>query len=189
MLYIACMIILSDHSIRKIICENFDFWATQGEKLHEQVVYPSPGSPPPPPPPPGPNTQIRWKTCKYGLKYALHSLSGHFEWSQYQKNKFGNFDFWAAQGENCISRLCTNPLGDTPPRTTNTRIGWKTRKYGLKHALHSLYDHFKWSQYQKNNLRKLRFLSYSGWKTAWAGCVPIPWEPPPPPPRPDLIPK
>ena len=101
-----------------------------------------------------------------------------------KKTSFGNFDFWAAQGENCISRLCTNPLGDTPPRTTNTRIGWKTRKYGLKHALHSLYDHFKWSQYQKNNLRKLRFLSYSGWKTAWAGCVPIPWEPPPPPPPP-----
>ena len=40
--------------------------------------------------------------------------------------------------KNCISRLCTNPLGPPPPPGPNSQIGLKTRKYGLKHALHSL---------------------------------------------------
>ena len=189
MLYIACMIILSDHSIRKIICENFDFWATQGEKLHEQVVYPSPGSPPPPPPP-GPNTQIRWKTCKYGLKYALHSLSGHFEWSQYQKNKFRKLWFLSCPGWKLHKQVVHQSLGrHPPPRTPNTRIGWKTRKYGLKHALHSLDDDFKWSQYQKKICENFDFWATQGEKLHKQVVYPSLGSPPPPPPRPDLIPK
>ena len=45
------MVILGDHRIIKTSFENFEFWAAQGEKLHEQVVYLSLGSPPPPPHP------------------------------------------------------------------------------------------------------------------------------------------
>ena len=37
--------------------------------------------------------KIGKKRQKYGLKYALHSLDGHFRWSQYQKTSFENFDF------------------------------------------------------------------------------------------------
>ena len=62
MLYIPLMIILGDHNIKKKTSfKNFDFWAAQGEELHEQVVYQSLGSPPPHPPP-RPNRQIGWKT-------------------------------------------------------------------------------------------------------------------------------
>ena len=32
--------------------------------------------------------KIGWKLHKYGLKHALHTLDGHFRWSQYQKNQF-----------------------------------------------------------------------------------------------------
>ena len=39
------------------------------------------------------------------------------------------------------------------------KIGWKPHKHRLKHALHSLDDHFRWSQYQKNKFQKLRFFS------------------------------
>ena len=60
MLYIPWMVILGDHNIRKNKFQNFDFWAAQGEKLHEQVVYVSLGTPPPLPP--RPNPQIGWKT-------------------------------------------------------------------------------------------------------------------------------
>ena len=42
--------------------------------------------------------------------------------------------FELSRVKNCISRLCTNPLGDPPPRVAHTQIGWKTCKYGLKHA-------------------------------------------------------
>ena len=45
--------------------------------------------------------------------------------------------------KNCISKLCTNPLRDPHPRP-RTQIGWKTRKYVLKHALHTLDGHFRW---------------------------------------------
>ena len=76
------------------------------------------------------------KTHKYGLKYALHSLDGHFEWSPYQKISFGNFDFELPRVTNCISRLCTYSLGDPPPPQPK-----KTHKYCLKHALHSLDGH------------------------------------------------
>ena len=51
MLYIPWMVILGDHNIKKTSFKNFDFWAAQGEKLHEQVVYQSLGTPPPPPHP------------------------------------------------------------------------------------------------------------------------------------------
>ena len=81
MLYIAGMLILSDQSIEKISFENFDFWAAQGEKLHQQVAYQSLGSPPPPaPPPPPPCAQCpnRVKSTKNGLKHALHALDDHF---------------------------------------------------------------------------------------------------------------
>ena len=50
MLYIPWMVTLGDHNIKKTSFENFDFWADQGEKLHEQVVYQSLGSPPAPHP-------------------------------------------------------------------------------------------------------------------------------------------
>ena len=53
MLYIAWMVILGDHNIKKTRIENFDFGAARGEKLHKQVVYQSLGRPPP-----QPNTQI-----------------------------------------------------------------------------------------------------------------------------------
>ena len=48
MLYIPWMVILSGHNIKDTMFENFDFWAAQGEKLHQQVVYQSLGSTPPP---------------------------------------------------------------------------------------------------------------------------------------------
>ena len=48
MLYIACMIILGGHNIRKTSFKNFDFSAVHGDKLHKQVVYQSLGRPPPP---------------------------------------------------------------------------------------------------------------------------------------------
>ena len=51
MLYIPWMVILGDHNIKKTSFKNFDFWAAQGEKLHEQVVYQSLGSSPPSPHP------------------------------------------------------------------------------------------------------------------------------------------
>ena len=51
MLYIPWMVILGDRNIKKTSFKNFDFWAAQGEKLHEQVVYLSLGTPPPPLPP------------------------------------------------------------------------------------------------------------------------------------------
>ena len=35
------------------------------------------------------------------------------------------------------------------PEQRTPKIGWKIHKYGLQHALHSLDDHFSWSQYQK----------------------------------------
>ena len=37
---------------------------------------------------------------------------------------FGDFDFEAPKEDNCIRRLCTNPLGDPPPptHTFNGRI-------------------------------------------------------------------
>ena len=50
MLYMPWMVILSDNNMKKTSFENFDFLAAQGEKLQEQLVYPSLGSPPPPPP-------------------------------------------------------------------------------------------------------------------------------------------
>ena len=50
MLYISWMVILCGHNVKKISFENFDFGAAQGEKLHQQVVYQSLGTPPPPPP-------------------------------------------------------------------------------------------------------------------------------------------
>ena len=56
-LYIAWMVILLDHIIKKMSFKNIDFSATRGEKLHEQVVYHSLGTPPPTPRPP--KTQIR----------------------------------------------------------------------------------------------------------------------------------
>ena len=39
MLYIPWIVILGDHNIKKMSFENFDFGATQGEKLHKQVVH------------------------------------------------------------------------------------------------------------------------------------------------------
>ena len=56
MLYVAWMVILGGHNIKKISFENFNFRAARGEKLHKHVVYQSLGSPPPPHP--GYNTQI-----------------------------------------------------------------------------------------------------------------------------------
>ena len=35
--------------------------------------------------------------------------------SQYQKTTFGDFIFEPPTVKNCISRLCTNPLGAPPP--------------------------------------------------------------------------
>ena len=46
--------------------------------------------------------------------------------------------------KNCISRLCSKSLEDTPPPGPNTQIGGKTRKYSLKNALHTLDGHFGW---------------------------------------------
>ena len=65
-------------------------------------------------------------------------LGGH----DIKKKSFENFDFELPRVKNCISRLCTNPLGDppNPPAQYPNRV--KTRKYGLKHALHTLDDHF-----------------------------------------------
>ena len=37
--------------------------------------------------------KIGKKQHKYGLKHALHTLDGHFRWSEHQKKKFENFDF------------------------------------------------------------------------------------------------
>ena len=48
MLYIPWIVILDDHSVKKIRFENFGFGAVEGEKLHKQVVYESLGTPPPP---------------------------------------------------------------------------------------------------------------------------------------------
>ena len=48
--YMAWVVILSDHNIKKTSFGNFDFWAAQGEKLHKQVVHQSLGRYPPPPP-------------------------------------------------------------------------------------------------------------------------------------------
>ena len=86
------MVILGDCGVKKKSFKNSDFWAAQGEKLHKQVVYQSLGRPPPP----RPNTQIGWKTRKYGQKHALDSWDGHFRWLWCQKKSFQNFDFWAA---------------------------------------------------------------------------------------------
>ena len=43
MLYIAWIVILDDHGIKKISFETFNFRAPRGEKLHECVVYESLG--------------------------------------------------------------------------------------------------------------------------------------------------
>ena len=48
MLYIAWMVILGDHNIKKTSFENFDFGGAYGDKLYKQVVYQSLGSPAPP---------------------------------------------------------------------------------------------------------------------------------------------
>ena len=48
------------------------------------------------------------------------------------------------------------------PEQHTPEIGWKLHKYGLKHALYTLDDHFRRSRYQKNKFRKLRFLSSLG---------------------------
>ena len=54
-------------------------------------------------------------------------------------------------------------------------------KEGLKHALHRIFYHFGWSQYQKNQFRKCTFLSCGGWNTALAGCDLAPLGAPPSP--------
>ena len=62
--------------------------------MHKQVVYQSPRrTNPPPPPAPGPITQIGWKTPKYGLKHALHTLDGQIVCKNIRKISFKNFDF------------------------------------------------------------------------------------------------
>ena len=63
--------------------------------------------------------------------------------------------------KNCISRLCTNPLGDAPrppppPRSPQYQ-NKVTHEHGLKHALHTLDGHVVWSQYQKINFEKFNF--------------------------------
>ena len=74
--------------------------------------------------------------------------------------------------ENCMSRLCAlDPLGAPPPPT---QIGSKTHKEGLKHALHSIFHHCKWSQYQKNVLQNFPLLTFGGWKTAFVQFVHTP---------------
>ena len=166
MLYIAWMVILSGHSIKNTSFKNFHFWAAHSEKVHKQVVYQSLGSPPPPPP--GGNTQIGWKTRKYGLKHALHSLDGHFEWSQHQKHKFRKLGFlscpgWKTAWAGCVPAPWEDP---PPPPGGSTQIGWKTCKYNLKHAFPILDGRFQWSPYQKNKFGKLRFLSCPESKTA-----------------------
>ena len=46
---------------------------------------------------------------------------------------------------NYISKFYTNPLGGAPQfRAPKTPISRKTRKYGLKHALHTLDGQFFW---------------------------------------------
>ena len=78
MLYIPWMVILGDHNIIKTSFENFIF-ELPGVKSCISTLCTNPlGAPPPPPLPPGPNTQIGGKTCRYGLKHALHNLDGHF---------------------------------------------------------------------------------------------------------------
>ena len=52
---------------------------------------------------------------KTTAKHALHSLDGHCESSQYQKNKLQKLQFELAMVKHCVSRLRTNPLGDTSP--------------------------------------------------------------------------
>ena len=54
MLYIAWMVILGDHNIKKISFKNFDFELAGVKNCIKQVVYQSLESPPPPPPPPPP---------------------------------------------------------------------------------------------------------------------------------------
>ena len=50
--------------------------------------------------------------------------------------------------ENCMSRLCPRPLPPPPPRHPN---GVKNTQRGSKHALHRIFDHFGWSEYQKKS--------------------------------------
>ena len=84
--------------------------------------------------------------------------------------------------KNCISKLCTNPLGDPPPPRPNTQIGWKPRKYGQKHALDSWDGHFRWLWCQKKSFQNFDFWAAQGEKLHKQVVYQSLGRPPPPPP-------
>ena len=51
---------------------------------------------------------------EYGVKHALHTLDGQVI-TVPTKQVWKTSIFELLRVENCISRLCTNPLGDPPP--------------------------------------------------------------------------
>ena len=57
----------------------------------------------------------------------------------------------------------------------------KNTKEFLKHALHRIFDHCDWAEYQQNRFWQFPFLSCRGRKTAQAGCAPAPLGAPPSP--------
>ena len=66
----------------------------RGETLHRSVVYQCVGKPLPSSP--AANAKIRCKAQKFCVKHTLHSLYGHFRWSQYQKNEFRKLPFMSS---------------------------------------------------------------------------------------------
>ena len=82
---------------------------------------------PPPPPRPMPNKVEKMVILgDHGIK--IFSKTSNLEVSRVK---------------NCISRLCTNLLGDPPPSAPNTEIRWKRHEYSLKHVLPTLDGHFR----------------------------------------------
>ena len=92
----------------------------------------------PPPPPPALNIRNKGKTHTYGPTHAVHTLDGPCRGSQYQKKLSKTLIFELPGVKSCISRLCTNPLEDTPdtpphlPPHPPTHLPQKLQKVGLK---------------------------------------------------------
>ena len=108
----------------------------RGARGHRPGVVPPPAvrggenrsaSPPPgcaglsltEPPPVSQEEEKEEKTHGEGVKVALHRIFDHYEWPEYQKNRFRIAIFELQKVENCISRLCPSPL---PPSKHPNRV-------------------------------------------------------------------